>query len=297
MKKRGSFLEYEKPPKPTKTEKIILDYLTKDFYTIKQISTLRKTSIRNTQKIVKKLREKGYLSKDYKKVRFVGGGSEPTRRYDVHGLQYHIRLIHNSVKYKEQFKKSNIIYLETSIVTLYRDALEIHDYNRYTAEDENEATRRALQQLTRNLTTLEHDLDVILLKPRENNIKVVKAKYTEGGNEIAQEQRNYPKPIKVEATEDGKLWFMCDHSFNLDEGHTLHPDTAKPDMSDVVKPYLNDWRDNKPPKLSELAQAIKDLAQENKETASGLNAVVQLLKREYTPPAQNGKEKEVRGYG
>ena len=49
-------------------------------------------------------------------------------------------------------------------------------------------------------------------------------------------------------------------------------------MEEAIIQFFNDLRDNKPPTLSNIMKLLKEQAEINKETASGLNAVIQLMK-------------------
>jgi len=70
---------------------------------------------------------------------------------------------------------------------------------------------------------------------------------------------------------------MVDNSFNLHELETQHPETAEEDMTSV-KNFFNDIRENKTPTMSDLLKIVKQIQDQNLETAKGLNAIAQLMK-------------------
>jgi len=98
---------------------------------------------------------------------------------------------------------------------------------------------------------LENELNIILVKPRAQNISLVKFEYGEMHNELAQDCNAKGQRYRIYATEDGKLWMDIDNSFNLNEAEWRHPETAKQDTKLIVAAF-NDYRDKKAPLPSEM---------------------------------------------
>ena len=111
--------------------------------------------------------------------------------------------------------------------------------------------------------------------------------YAETNNELAQECEKKAYKVRVYTTSDSKLWFLIDNSFNLHEAETVHPETAKEDMGNIVKPFFNDLRDNKPPLPSEMWVILSELAKHEKEIGAGLCSVVEIIKLQFL---KQGKE-------
>ena len=96
------------------------------------------------------------------------------------------------------------------------------------------------------------------------------------GNELAKDCNLNKDYIRVYTREDGKLWFMIDNSFNLNEAETVHPETAKADMENIIQPYFNDLRENKHLLPSQINKAVLDTQKQVYEIANGLNALIKL---------------------
>lgn len=272
-----------KYPKLTKKEQEILTLLTTEFLTVKQVALRRQTSVQSVYKIKKKLEKKGVLTKQFKKVEKKRCGFKPFRALGVrlHGQEFNVKLLWKSPKYKEYIGK--LVYIDGNTVRCYRDSVEVYGNVSFEGVDEQRATAESLKYWQRFFSLLESDLKVIVVKPRKNNIELVRAHYAEINNEMAREAEVSGEHIRIFAREDGKLWFVIDNSFNLFEAETQHRETSKRDMM-IVRKHLNDWRDNDPPSSSELMSMlgevvllIKEQASVNKETAAGINAVVKLL--------------------
>lgn len=265
--------------------------------TVNQIAIKRETSNKAVYKIIKKLKEKGYLSggveKGLKK-------SEPLRRVSkvsknmirLHGQEFNIKIISKSNYYRNLIMKTNMLEIDGHTIRLYRDSIEIYAKKDFIAETAHRATAISIQYWDRFLIKLENEFKVVLKLNRHQNISQVNAHYAETNNELAEDSIEKEYKIKIYTTEDGKLWFQADDSLHLKEGETLHPETGKRDMDEVVALHLNDWRDNKPPTLSQMMILLKEQAKINKDTAAGLNATVTFLKSQI--PEQIKKEKPLK---
>jgi len=269
----------------TKTEREILHLISDEFLTVKKIAIRRGTSPQATYKTINNLKEKGVISNGLKMVE----KSQPTFKpfnhgVRLHGQEFNIKLLFKNHRYKDILGRSNVLYVDGNTIRLYRNSLEVYSGQSFFGDDVQNVTAKSFKYWNRFFARLENDLKVILIKPRYQNIRLVNAHYAEVNNELAKDCNVRADKIKVYATDDGKLWFLIDNSFNLHEAETLHPETSKDDMGEVVKPFFNDLRDNSPPTLSQMMVLFKESAGINKETAAGLNAIVSLLK----PPESNG---------
>ena len=277
--------------KTTKTEKDILFLLTTEYLTIKQVAVKRGCSIQNIYKIVSSLKSKGVLNKTFFKVENSEGYIQPKQKIQpnqqirLHGQQFRINILYVDHRYKEILKKSNYLEIDGNTIKLNRDSVEIYSNTSFFADNPQKATARSMEYWTKMIRRLENDLNLILLKPRSQNIKIVKSgEYAEINNELAKECHKKTEKIRIYTNDDGKLWFMIDNSFNLHEMETVHPETSQPDIENILK-HFNDIRDHDPPTMSEIMMIIKDLSTQhqemiliNKETASGLNSLVEYMR-------------------
>lgn len=286
--KNSTFLVENKAgmqPKMTKTEAVVLSLFVDDYLTPKQIAIRRQTTDKAVYKILKNLRKKGLISIANKKVEKSRGTFQPfstkmsthSHLIRLHGQEYHVRILYKDKRYEKIRKSCNLIQIGESTIKLYDRAIEIYIKRSFEAEDVNKATADSLKYLDRLLARLENDCKIILVKPRNQNIKLVNQHYAEINNELSQHCHNTAQKIRIYTNDDGKLWFIIDNSLNLHEAETSHPDTAKRDMGETVKPFFNDLRDNNPPKPSEQWKIISALAYYTKETAAGLAGLTKLL--------------------
>ena len=262
--------------KLSKTQKEVLDLLTNEFETPKNIAIRRKTSLAAVYKTITILKDKGYISKGFlkglKKTECTNIQPKDkllnSRYIRLHGQEWNIKILYKS-KYYNELKNKNIIFdKDGNTIRLYNDSIEVYSNEslKFEALDEHRATSQSFNYWQRVFTRLENKLKVILIKPNYSNIKLVKNHYAEVNNEIAKEYNKNKIKLDIYTTDEGKLWFKIDHSWNLHEAETLHKDTAKQDMTNV-KRYFNDMRDNKPPLNSELAIHLKETILIQKEAA------------------------------
>lgn len=281
----------------TKNEKEILYLLTTEYLTPKKISIRRQTSVQAVYKIIKKLKQKGLINKTYERVEKNRPTKQPLglKMIRLHGQEFNIQILWKDKKRYDGLRvKGNLLSIDNNTVRLYNNSIEIYSGQNFYADDVQKATARSLVYWNRFITRLEDTLNVILIKPRKHNIRLINSHYAETGNELSGSCRESGDKIRVYTTEDSKLWFVIDNSFNLEEAETLHPETSKHDMQDVVKPFFNDLRDHNPPKLSEIMVMIKEVISINKETASGLNSVVEMLKPKQRPQEDDDSVSKVR---
>ena len=266
----------------TKTEKEVLHLVSDEFLTIKQIALQRGVSLQAIYKTIKKLKEKGYLNNAMGRVENVE--STPSKRdIRLHGQELNINILYQDNKYQELLEKSNIIFIDSNTIRLYKKSIEIYSGQSFYGKTINEVENKSLEYLRRFLTRLEHDLKIILVKPRARNIKIVNQHYARGDSEISEKAMDEKERIWIYAEEDGKLAYLTDNSFGFKEDETIHPITAKKDRKAVDK-QVNDWRLNNPPTNSELAhyqaetqQGLKILIEMNKDLPKNMQLLAQQI--------------------
>lgn len=280
--------------KATKAEAEIIRLFTSEFLTVKQIARRRNTSDKAVYKILARAKKKGLLSSKVPhetKVEKTRCGIQPfykeveqninrvekqtvTPSVRLHGQEFNVKILWKGPGYKDLVGK--LVDIDSNSIRLYRDSLEIYGTASFIAPDEHKATADSMRYWSRFFRKLENDLNIIIVKARQQNITLVKAHYAEINNEMARDCEVNHDKVQIFAREDGKLWFIIDNSFNFWEAETLHTQTSKQDMGKVRK-QLNDWRDHDPPTNSELSQALWDAIEINKETSDALLSFVRLL--------------------
>lgn len=272
--------------KLTKVEAEVLHLLTSEFYTIKRIAIRRGTSIQAVHYIIRNLRKKGYLNHENNSLTKEGGTFKGVKgkgeRIRLHAQQFRINIIHKDQSYSNILNKGNKIVIDSNTVMLYKNSVIIHSNKDFWGESADHATDKSIRYWDQFITKLESYCKIILIKPGINNIKLVQAHYAEVHNELAKDCHLKAEKISIFTTEEGKLWFKIDNSFNMHEAETLHPETAQEDMQNKIQPFFNDIRDHEPVTLSQIKEIlliqsknIQELTKQNLETAAGLSIMIQ----------------------
>ena len=270
----------------TNSEIEVLNYLSIDFLTESQIAVKRKCSQQAINRLVQRLREKGVINAVNKRVVKTRPTSQPTaHQIRLHAQEFNIQIIFKDERYIKQLKKCNNLFIDGNRVILYKNSIEIYSTQMFFGETAQASTSKSFIYWNYFFTKLENELKIIILKDRYQNIKLVNNHYAEIHNEFSKECNINADKIKITTTDDGKLWFLIDNSFNLHEAETVHPQTAKPDIENVTR-FFNDIRDKNPPTNTEIMLLLTESLKINKETASGLNAVVQTLNSMIQQPQQ-----------
>ena len=211
----------------------------------------------------------------------------------LHGQEFNIKILYKDQRYKNILNKSNLLYVDGNTIRLYRDSIEVYSAQSFYAEDVQKCYTDSVSYFQRLFMRIENDLKIIIIKSRKSNIKEVSRHFAWIHNGIAKECRNTGDKIRIYTKDDGKLWFLIDNSFNLDEAETVHPVTSKSDMQLALEPFFNDLRDNNAGiTMSHVLEAIKQISEQHKETATALNAIVQLMK----PAISTNTSQEVPDY-
>lgn len=262
--------------KLTKVQQEVLRLTTQEYMTPVKIANLRGTSLTAVYKTLKLLEEKGVLNHDFKKVEKGDhrGGSTTIR---LHAQHFVINIIKKGNNYQNILNKSNIIQIDTNTIKLHNNNIEVYSNVSFTGKDVNEATQNSFHYWNRFFKRLEHDLDLTLVKTRHQNIRLVQNHYAETNNDLAKEVNKTNEKIRVYTSEDDKMWFEIDNSFNLHEAETTHPITAKADMGNIIQPFFNDLRNNQTKLPSIQTKELDELKGIVFEIGSGLNNVVKLL--------------------
>jgi len=270
----------------TKTQKDVLRLISVEYLTPPKIANLRGTTRRAVYKTIEILKKKGILNYQYKKVHNLRGttikkGSQKIQQIRLHGQEFNIKIIKKGLNYNDYVTKSSTILLDSNTIRLYSNSIEVYSGKDFFSDDVGKATSKSFEYWNRFFIRLENELDVLIVKDRHKNINLVKHHYAYTNNPLAKEMNETDVKIRLYSTEDNKLWFEIDNSWNLNEAETVHKGTAKQDMQNIIQPFFNDLRDNfedEVPTISKILESINQIAKQNLETAQGLNAVVKLIK-------------------
>lgn len=323
-KEKGSFsvrTAESAPPKLTETEQEYIMLISQGITNKNKIALLRGCTPRAVQKTFKQLKKKGILNSFNEIVRFVegyseqplksvtvldgkpcspaqphaqqgGAGNEKVKR--LHGWQVLVRILYMQPRYAESI--GNAVYIKNNYISLNREVVQIGGNKDFYNNDPAIAFMDLVRYLFEELIPIiENDYGLTLVKDRKANIKFVKGgEYGEVGNEIAIQCRQEGEKIKI-IGDDGKVWFVCDNSWNLDEAETCHAQEALRDSRDVLSPYFNDIRAHAGniPKPSDGWRLQHDLQDKINEIGAGLAFIVNIEKRR-AEESEKKKEDEER---
>jgi len=277
------------PPKKVrlgKAEKEILKDITLDFLTFDEIVDRRQCSKEAVYKIIRRLKQKGLITGSFQSVESVESTNLSDNTFSnkmrLHAQEFNIKIISKTNKYFQSKQRGNTIQIDGNTIRLFNDSIEIYSGQSFFEKDEQTATGRSLAYWNRFIARLEHELGVVLIKPRVQNITLVNQHYAETNSDIAKDCLDKKEKIKIITLDDGKVWFTIDNSWNLKERECIHPETAKQD-SEAVSKQLNDWRLNNPPTNSEISDNLNKASQiviKNQELLIGLPAVIDDLRKQ-----------------
>lgn len=233
--------------KLTKTEQEVLDMLTEEYLTPKQITIRRKTSQEATNKIIRKLKKKGAYNIGCQKVvdlRVAQQPPQPKNQIRLHNQQFSIRILWKDRKYKEKLENTSEIEIDGNTINLWPNSIDIYSNQSFYGDDLTHAFAKSATYWNHFIARLEHEVSCILKKPRSQNIRLCRLHIAETNNEVAKDIDNRgDRYFKIYAREDGKLWFLIDNSFNLHETEFVHSKTAKEDAQKILSGVFNDYRD------------------------------------------------------
>lgn len=290
--------------KITKTEVEVLNYLTEDFLTIKQIAKRRQTTERSVYKIRQNLITKGYLTilnQPLKKRFTKRGGHLPSQGRSnksnslgggnsfVAAQQFRIELLGKGKRYEKLI--GTYPKLEGVTIQCSRNTLFLSSNLEFRGKDIHEAWSEAVNFWESFFPRLEHYLGVYFYKEGKQNIRLVRQKLGQGNSKIVKRSRRSGKEIKVYDWKDFKLSVFSDHSHGGFDLHEVHPETNLQD-ADAIERLISDVARHKVlpsenyeliTKLLELfaknTLQLSELIRHSKNTAEGLEVLIEILKR------------------
>jgi DNA-binding CsgD family transcriptional regulator len=259
----------------TKTELEIFHLLTNEFLTPRKIAIRRKVKVSGIYQHIRNIKKKGYLSKTSKTLH-KKGGTIAYNEVRLHNQQFRINILYKDERYKDILKKNNLLMIDGNTIQCFKDCIVISGGMSFYGDDVFKVTAKSMKYWNRLFYRLENDLNVILIKPRTNNIKHYNSHYAEINNEIAKEYNITGDKLRIYANDDGKLWCLIDKSFNKDELECVHPETSMFDM-DKVKKVFNDYRDHPSLHLpNEIEGYLKNTDKLLMETQNQLKVMAEL---------------------
>lgn len=250
----------------TKTQFEIMEGISKS-YTPKEISKLRRTSIRAVYKSISLLKKKGFLVKIRDRLSLTDQGEKRFKNFLVVLDKVHKNFIRlNDLVFKVKILNKPKDWNEKRI-----KILQLKNYNFRTIELKNnkqydfslgeitvrtttrniiffmpsiikptpaEATKTSMEMLFNSITKIENLFQISLIKDRYTNIEVSKNHYALIKNELANLYNKKGEKFLVHDKE-GRLRLIIDYSFNLDEFEAVDKVFGEPDSTIVQKYFLN----------------------------------------------------------
>jgi len=256
MSSPNSSLSVGLVPKLTNSELQVLNIIKEGIIDNNLIAKRRQTGIRNIQKIVKNLKQKGALGISSPIANEMEGSSE-LNGIRIHAEQFTIIPITKSQKYIQSIGKK--IQIDLNTIIIHSKSIDYYSNQSFFGSDSYKATEKSMTYLDRIIRTMENDLQCILIKPRSQNITRVKSEYAHINNGLAVKLHREGEKFKCRADDDGKVWFIIDNSWNLKEAETIGK-KAHEDMQNTIEPFFNDMRDKENYLPSDTKSMIDNLA-------------------------------------
>lgn len=258
----------------TRREKEVKKCLTENYLTVQQTARLLNISDRRVRQIRIQLKNKGAL------------GAIPTipnleqtseGRRNVHGMRVRIKILFPY----DGLKSGNVHLTDFGGVDVQVAGKYIFCRSsglRWFAESEEKALWNAMDFWVSFMRKLENRLDCVLSKVGYTDLKIVYYEWETEDSVVSRDADRRGVIWRVYHSEDGKLRLSVDRSLGAHNHETHHRRDAMSD-SVVFNSQINAILDNPScPTLPELSRVIGVLAQQNGDTAAGLNAVVKLMK-------------------
>lgn len=285
----------------TPLQKQVLVFINHQGLTIKQVADKLGITTQAVYKVVKRLRERGFVVRpgggvsSFAPPKFVGRGV-----IRLHGQRI-LLPAPKGTRYEELRRGRNSVLVRGALVNFHRDVVELVSRGvEFYGDSPEEALERSLSFWEWVVAVLERDFNIVLLKDRRGFRRALEH-YARVDSRVAGEVSS--KLYRVRGSKDGKTWLLFDASKGFPEYEAVDGDVAFDDMR-LVKPYLdelegddwglwrpedvesflNDLRDNRPPKLSEQAKLLLSVVRLQRETnfylkevSAGLAGLLRLL--------------------
>ena len=230
----------------SKNQQEILELVSVNNLTPKAIAKRRGITVQAVYKTISKLRKKGYLE---------GGGLKlypplpKTPHWRLHGVQFNIK-INPTHGYNKALKHSNLIIRKNCTVRLHKQSINVFSglTLSFIGKEPKETDSKMIEHFIELFHKLERELNIIILKERKQNVKLVSSHYAYVVNGIDK----FLMTRKFTLFTNGKAWFTRDNSWQQNELETIHPQDSR-EHAEVLGTHFNDLIENNPPTLSQVA--------------------------------------------
>lgn len=226
----------------SKEQNEILNYLTKDFLTIKEIANLRNTSTKGVYKTISKLKKKGIL-KGVEQNSYIRGGRSKSiinnnDTYRLHAVSYIIKIIDNNSRYENIRKVRNKDELDNNTLCLYEDKIVIYLNKDFFGNDPKTCEEKSLDYISRFITIIENNYKIILKKGNQCNLYQFRGEIAKTNDPYAKKCNIEKEKIKI-YDEKGKIRLLVDNSQNLNELEAVNNEKHIDDMDTINKKWLD----------------------------------------------------------
>ena len=270
--------------KLTPAQAEIYTYLDIQALTVSQIASRRGCSPQYIRKVRKQLRDLGLMSKVAPPLsrKGVDSATIATKNRRLHAQKFRIELIKpiSENYYKKHI--GHVLPIDGNNVQCFEKVICVQAKEKsFYGIDEDDALSKSLEYWNRFFIKLENYFDVVIIKPRRENITMTYAEWATEGCELSEECEKRAERIRIFSKEDGKLRYTTDWS-NLYEREAHHHRTGKED-SETGNRFIEDVLDHpESPTYTQLVKVVHLVANQTSEVSAGLNAIVksQIPKKE-----------------
>jgi|26BtaG_2_1085354.scaffolds.fasta_scaffold01215_13 hypothetical protein len=193
-----------------------------------------------------------------------------------HGFQWKLKIpfLKNWDRRSEFLTKNNIkfkliginkttpsITIKKHKIWLAKDSIIIYSpkTKSYFSDSAKSSKNLAIFKFLDIVRSIESRFNISLKINKNYQFSVCRQHYSLIKNELAK-LYNHPRRKLEIFYQDGRLWFLIDNSFNLEEAETVDPIKADKDMDKAIKPFFNSLRE-----APFTAHDIHDIKKYNKE--------------------------------
>ena len=218
----------------TKTQTEILEMYTVKKYTISQIANRRQTTKRAVYKILRELRQKGWLEKHSSQKAMPSIMPLSKRYYRLHNLHYKVTPYYYYERYEKNIGKT--IFYGKWVIHVNQRSLEFQTQAKksFDSKDLNECPRLARESFIKAIIKMQERVGCEIIKDQKMNIELVNHHIAEVNNGIARLVQD--KKLFI-MDENGMIWAIIDKSLKVLETETIDPKYALDDARALEKHY------------------------------------------------------------
>jgi predicted DNA-binding protein YlxM (UPF0122 family) len=238
--------------KLTKTEQEVLEMYDVKKYSVNLISKRRGTTPRAVYKILRVLKQKGWLEKHGSQNTTPSITPISKRYYRLHNLHFIVTPYYFYDRFKKEVGK--IVHYDKWVIKINSTTLEFQTKRKksFNSTDINETSRLSRESIYKAIRYIENETGCEVLKDRKMNIELVNHHIAEVNNGIAKNLKN--KKLEI-SDEQGVVWCIVDMSLNIPELETVHPKQATDDMRSLEK-HFKSMRVPDSPTVTDLSRLL-----------------------------------------